>query len=226
MPYYRLDPDVMTDDRLIAALENGGASSILEDPETGHILAFTENNLAVENGMEKCTEKIFNKTVRKIEKSIKHSADDAPLPGMSSLEESGDWIVRPYSNRRAMLGIFIVLAGVKVMRVGFGGGRGDTMYIGREIVIPENAGRVGFRAYANADIKESVSLAIVLTTENERPWLETKTVKITSGSWQDIRFDLSKLKKEKLARVTKLNLAISSDIDKGYLLVDNLFISG
>ena len=224
MPYYRLDPEIINS-RWRFALKDGGAVKIIEDPETGLILAFTENNLPVENGMEKCTAKIFEKSARKIEKNKIASIENTPLPGLNKLEEFKNWKLEPYSNRQSNLGILTLRAGVFVLRIEFGGGRGDTICIGREITIPDNANRICFKCYASTSDKEPVSISAILTTGNERPWLETEQIEIPKGIWKEISFDISKFEKGKFTKITRLNLSIVTNVDSGHLLIDNLFFS-
>ncbi|MDH5543384.1 MAG: hypothetical protein OEY64_10535 [Nitrospinota bacterium] len=224
MPHYRLDTDIMGNNWRTSLIE-GGAIKLIEDPETGLILVWTEKPLQSQNGMEKCTAKIFDKTARKIEKNVLASAGQIPLPGLDNLEDSNKWKLETYSTRKAELGNFTLIAGVSVLRVLFGGGRGDSIFIGRDIGITEQAGMARFKAYLSTLDSDPVSIRIVLTTENERPWLETEPQEIQKGVWQDISFNVSEFGKDKYAKITRLNLSIVTNVDSGYLLIDNLFIS-
>lgn len=135
------------------------------------------------------------------------------------------WQVEPYSNRQASIRQTAISPGHPVLFVELTGGRGDSTYLGRELELEPESTELGLAVNAFFENQESMTMGVVLTTERERPWLELPAIQLSCGNWQTLYFDLSQLKTEKLAKVDRINLVITTGSDEARLMIDRIRIS-
>jgi hypothetical protein len=225
MPYYKLERSARTR-KGKSPLESARGLNFLIDPEGGQLLIHTKKQLPEAKGLEKITKRAFDTTHRKIVHSAPQTSQiPVPLPGMDHLENVEEWCVESYSRRQADFAFTAVTAGVPAMRIQFGAGRDDTIQIGRPLKLPDEARNLVFKGYAWCSGDESVAVGPVFTTEQERPWLEIAPVEVSLGATVELQFNFTGLDRTNLAKTDRLNLAVVTEADEGFLIIERMYLA-
>ena len=205
----------------------GETMAILFDPESGELLIRSEKKLPVTEGLIETNKNTFGAAKKAAEKLAKKKpANTLKQTGIDYLGNIQVWRIEPWSTRQAVLKPAALGRGMAALSIHLGGGRGGSIFTGREVVLPPGVRSAHLRVFARGVDDEPLSVGLVLTSPKERPWIELKRVKVQPGVWQTIDFDLGKVKPEKLARVSRLDVLIESEADEGFVLLGQLLFKG
>lgn len=221
MPYYRLASEVAEHSEKIFS-ENANAIQQLFYDEHGALILHTKKQLDKIKGLKKVSKKEYDGLHAELLGGVEKIKQNSAFQDMENLEQASNWMVEPYSTRQANISELAIRPGDSVMSILLGGGRGDTTYIGRPNVIPEQASLIQMKVQAHCIDNETAAVGIVLTTERERPWLAFEPVMLQPGIWSLLEFNLSDLDEKKITRVDRINIVIVTEADEGYILVQDM----
>ena len=224
--YFTVNPNMMKESN-IELINKAINVEMIVDEVNKVVHIKTETDLSSAGYAEKSSKQAFEKAKKEaLDKADKIKEESLSLPWLQRLDDVARWGVEPHSSRKASLDITAISAGVPALRIVFKEGRGDTMYIGSPITINSKAQGLRIRTFAKCADAEAVSLGLVLTTERERPWLELAPMSMEQGIWKDLEFPLAGINMganmNKLDKVNKIVLAVKSNSDAGYLLVEKI----
>ncbi|SRR6266571_4902793 len=153
-------------------------------------------------------------------------AGPQPLAGATRLEASKLWKVAPKSPRRATLHWMAAGGDEQALGVALGEGRGDRVEIVRPIPPGQRVKGVSLTVQARIASSEQCGVAVVLTSESERPWLEKGPMAVTPRTWTALTFDFSDIEEGKLRRAEALVVAFHTQADEGVCLIKDVTLVG
>lgn len=205
----------------------GETMAILFDPEKGDLLIESKKKLSGAEGLVESNKNTFSSAKKAMQKLAKKKTVSSQLQnGIDYLGATRLWQVELWSTRQAVLKPAALGRGMAALSIHLGGGRGSSIFAGREVVLPPGVRSAHLRVQARGVDDEPLSVGLVLTSPKERPWIELKPVKVQPGVWQTIDFDLGKVKPEKLSRVSRLNILVESEADEGFVLLSQVRLRG
>lgn len=226
MPYYIVDIKKIDAQKTMHELGMANVDTVMDTKNDIQYIK-SDKTLTLSSGVSKITKSDYEGFIKtQYEPAVNEGSRLEVLPGMAELEKLGDWQVEQYSTREGILHQTAITPGLLALRIGFGGGRGDTIYAGRPLSLPDGAKSIRFGAYACPEGDDPVSMGVVFTTKRERPWLENQPVELPKNSWTEMVFDLTGLKSEKILKADKLILSVVTEADDGFVLVDQIKIKG
>ena len=219
MPYYRIDTNIAT--KGLAPLRGRGKNVVSLGLGTGgEFLLETKKKLDNVEGLIALTEE--EREALRPSTGRVGGVEQRVLPGMACLEDARQWSLESYSPRRAQIRQSVSSAGVLALRVVLGAGRGDRVYLGRVLSIPAEAQTICIKVQARCEETEPLAMGLVLTTARERPWLELPARQLHPGKWEELNFDLNELDRNKREKVSRLLLAVISDLDEGQVMIERI----
>lgn len=217
MYYYRVTPAELAQRGSLGPLD--ATTLVLVNAETGDLLIRAQEAIP---GLSKANRQAFEA----VRAHVAEARAAEPRLLVTELHASSTWRVEPSSPRRAALAPAPSPSGGPALRIELGGGKGDTIRVGRPLRIPAEARGLRLSVRALLPEGEALSIGAVLTTEAERPWLEVAAQEVAPGGARELSLDLSGLDEKKRARADRLVLVIVSDADSGAVLVDRLAVIG
>lgn len=223
MPYYTVE-QLQGDGLELRA----GQSRVVRDRNTGKSLLSTEKTPRSSAGLKRVTKKTFDEATShavggsrapKLERNLRASEGAARVA--AALRRGENWSIEPYSPRSATVTRLAVAAGNVALRVDLGGGREDSADVGCAVGSLAQVQWFRCRLRVLPAAPAEIAVKLILTTPDQRPWVEVGETQLAGRSRAALFADLRELDPAVLAQANRFVIEITSSADRATLIVES-----
>lgn len=228
MPYYlveRFDGD---------ALELGaGQSRVVRDRTTGRSILSTEKAPRTGAGLKRVAKKSFDEAARPIVERSRTPKTEGDLRASegavlvtAALRRGENWVVEPYSPRSATVKRLAVTAGNVAICVELGGGRQDSVDVGCAVGSLAQVQWFRCRVRVRSAPPADVAMKLILTTPDQRPWIEVGETNLAGRSGAVLFADFREVDPAVLAQASRIVIEITSSADHATIILESAEAGG